>query len=88
MYLTVFIDFLKVEHVTLTSRIGNLHAQDEDKCCVVRTCQVIANQSTHAVFNWNKTKTKRPSKIWNQKDQNENTSSVLEAVIKKDTSQN
>lgn len=68
-----------------TSGVGHLHTQNEDKCSIVWACQVIANQATHTVFDGNKAKTKGASKVRNQEDEDENASSIFEAVVEVDT---
>lgn len=71
--------------MTLTSSVGHLHTQNEYKCSIVWTCQVIANQATHTVFDGNKAKTKGAGKVRNQEDEDKNASSIFEAVVEVDT---
>jgi hypothetical protein len=69
----------------LTSCVGNLHTQDEYKCSVIWASKVVANQATHTVLDWNKSKTERASQVWNQEDEHKDASSVFEAVVQIDT---
>lgn len=74
--------------MSFTSGVGHLHTQNEYKRSIVWTCQVVANQATYTVFDGNKAKTKGAGKVRNQEDEDENTSSIFEAVVQVDACQN
>ena len=73
--------------MSLTSSVGHLHTQDEYKRSIVWACQIITNQAAYMVFDGNKAKTKGADKVRDQEYEDENASSILEAIVEVDACQ-
>lgn len=70
-----------------TGCVCNLHTQNEDEGSVIRTRQVVADQTTHLLILGHKAQPKRPCDIRDQEYQDEDAASVLEAIVEVDASE-
>lgn len=70
-----------------TCGVCNLHTQDKDERGIIRSGQVIADQPSNMMLGRNKTEPKSASQVWNEEYKDEDTSSVFEAIVQKDTCQ-
>lgn len=68
-----------------TGCVCNLHTQDEDKGGIVWSCQVVADQTADLSILGHEAQPECPCDVGDQEDQNEDTASVLEAVVEVDT---
>lgn len=71
----------------LTCSVCNLHTQDEYKGCIIRSCQVVADQSADFLVEGYEAQPESTGQVWAEEEQDKEASSVLEAVIEIDAGQ-
>lgn len=66
-------------------RIRNLHTQDHNESCVIRPCQVVADQAADRLICRHEAQTEGTGDVGEEEDEDEDAASVFEAVIEIDT---
>lgn len=71
-----------------TSSVSNLHTQDQDKCCIIWSRQVVADQPANTLIQRYEAETEGSCNIWAKEYENEDNAPVFEAVVEENAGEN